>query len=283
MIIDGKTVAQKRLDLVRKQVDESEISPCLATVLVGDDPGSKMYVRMKHEACEKVHIISVKADLPHTATTGQVLERIRELNNDQSVNGILVQLPLPPGIDTAMVIQAVDPEKDVDGFHPCNIGRLYTGTPRFVPCTPKGIMTLMNEYAIPLQGASALVAGRSIDVGRPMAALLLHCDATVTIAHSKTRNLQEEMRRADIVVSAIGKARFITADMIKQGAVVIDVGINYLDGKLCGDVDFDQVRDVAGAITPVPGGVGPMTIASLMENTYQAAMERSCKNVLLTG
>ena len=177
------------------------------------------------------------------------------------------------------MIQAVSPEKDVDGFHPCNIGLLYAGTPRFTPCTPKGIMTLLEEYNIPVQGARALVAGRSIDVGRPMAALLLHGDATVTIAHSKTRDLKEEMRRADIVVSAIGKARFITADMVKPGAVVIDVGINHLDGKLCGDVDFDHVKDVAGAITPVPGGVGPMTIASLMENTYMAAMERSCTNV----
>jgi methylenetetrahydrofolate dehydrogenase (NADP+)/methenyltetrahydrofolate cyclohydrolase len=210
MIIDGKTVAQKRLALVRKQVDESGNRPCLATVLVGEDPGSKMYVRMKHEACEKVHIGSIKADLPANATTGQVLERIRELNNDQSVDGILVQLPLPQQVDTAMVIQAVAPEKDVDGFHPCNIGLLYAGTPRFVPCTPKGIMTLLDEYDIPLQGARALVAGRSIDVGRPMAALLLHRDATVTIAHSKTRDLREETMRADIVVSAIGKARFIT-------------------------------------------------------------------------
>ena len=193
--------------------------------------------------------------------------------------GYLVQLPLPKQVDTAKVIQAVSPEKDVDGFHPCNIGLLYTGSARFVPCTPKGIMTLLSEYEIPIQGARALVAGRSIDVGRPMAALLLHSDATVTIAHSKTRDLQGEMKRADIVVSAIGKARYITADMIKPGAVVIDVGINYVDGKLYGDVDFDRVKDIASALTPVPGGVGPMTIASLMENTYQAAMERSCRNV----
>ncbi|MEI6293894.1 MAG: bifunctional methylenetetrahydrofolate dehydrogenase/methenyltetrahydrofolate cyclohydrolase FolD [Methanomicrobiales archaeon] len=279
MIIDGRMVAQKKLDLVRKQVDESGSRPCLATVLVGEDPGSKMYVRMKHEACEKVHIVSVKADLPATATTDQILGKIRELNADPSIDGILVQLPLPTQVDTSRVIQAVSPEKDVDGFHPCNIGLLYAGTPRFAPCTPKGIMTLLKEYDIRVQGAKALVAGRSIDVGRPMAALLLHSDATVTIAHSKTRDLPEEMRRADIVVSAIGKARFITADMVRPGAVVIDVGINYLDGKLCGDVDFDHVKDVAGAITPVPGGVGPMTIASLMENTYTAAMERSCTNV----
>jgi methylenetetrahydrofolate dehydrogenase (NADP+)/methenyltetrahydrofolate cyclohydrolase len=279
MIIDGRMVAQKRLDLVRKLVDESGSQPCLATVLIGEDPGSKMYVRMKHEACEKVHIVSVKADLPATATTDQVLGKIRELNTDPSIDGILVQLPLPSQVDTSRVIQAVSPEKDVDGFHPCNIGLLYAGTPRFAPCTPKGIITLLKEYEIPVQGARALVAGRSIDVGRPMAALLLHSDATVTIAHSKTRDLAEEMRRADIVVSAIGKARFITADMVKPGAVVIDVGINYLDGKLCGDVDFDHVKDVAGAITPVPGGVGPMTIASLMENTCMAAMERSCTTV----
>lgn len=279
MIIDGRAVSEKRLDLVRKKVDESGCQPCLATVLVGEDPGSKMYVRMKHEACEKVHIVSVKADLPATAMTGQVLAKIRELNDDTSIHGILVQLPLPPQVDTSRVIQAVSPQKDVDGFHPCNIGLLYEGTPRFVPCTPKGIMTLLDEYSIPVRGANALVAGRSIDVGRPIAALLLHRDATVTIAHSKTRDLREEMRRADIVVSAIGKARFITADMIKPGAVVIDVGINYLDGKLCGDIDFDPVKDIAGAITPVPGGVGPMTIASLMENTYMAAMGRTCNPV----
>ncbi|MCX6700682.1 MAG: bifunctional methylenetetrahydrofolate dehydrogenase/methenyltetrahydrofolate cyclohydrolase FolD [Methanomicrobiales archaeon] len=279
MIIDGRMVAGKRLDLVRKQVDESGVQPCLATVLIGEDPGSKMYVRMKHEACEKVHIVSVKACLPATATTMEVLAKIRELNNDPSINGILVQLPLPLQVETSRVIQAVAPEKDVDGFHPCNIGLLYAGTPRFAPCTPKGVMTLLDAYNIPIQGARTLIAGRSIDVGRPMAALLLHRDATITIAHSKTRNLKDEMRRADIVVSAVGKARFITSDMIKPGAVVIDVGINYLDGKLCGDVDFDQVKDVAGAITPVPGGVGPMTIASLMENTYLAAVERSCTNV----
>ncbi len=279
MIIDGRMVAAKRLDLVRKQVDESGCRPCLATVLVGEDPGSKMYVRMKHEACEKVHIISIKADMPATLTTEEVLIKIRSLNTDPSVDGILVQLPLPPQVDTSRVIQAIAPEKDVDGFHPCNIGLLYAGTPRFAPCTPKGIMTLLDEYHIEIRGSRALVAGRSIDVGRPMAALLLHRDATVTIAHSKTRDLREEMKRADIVVSATGKARFITADMVKPGAVVIDVGINYLDGKLCGDVDFDHVKDVAGAITPVPGGVGPMTIASLMENTYKAAMERLCTNV----
>ena len=279
MIIDGRVVAGKRLDLVRKQVDESGFQPCLATVLIGEDPGSKMYVRMKHEACEKVHIVSVKACLPAIATTIEVLAKIRELNNDPSIDGILVQLPLPPQVETSRVIQAIAPEKDVDGFHPCNIGLLYAGTPRFAPCTPKGIITLLDAYNIPVQGARTLVAGRSIDVGRPIAALLLHRDATITIAHSKTRDLKDEMRRADIVVSAIGKARFITADMVRPGAVVIDVGINYLDGKLCGDVDFDHVKDVAGAITPVPGGVGPMTIASLMENTYTAAMERSCTNV----
>lgn len=279
MIIDGRMVAQKRLDLVRKQVDESGCCPTLATVLVGEDPGSQMYVRMKHEACEKVHIKSIRAQLPKDASTGEVLAKIRELNNDPSVNGILVQLPLPHQVDTSRVIQEVAPEKDVDGFHPCNMGLLYAGRPRFTPCTPKGIMTLIDEYHVPLEGTRALVAGRSIDVGRPMAALLLHRNATVTIAHSKTRDLQEEMQRAEIVVSAIGKPKFITAEMVKPGAVVIDVGINYLDGKLCGDVDFDRVKDIARAVTPVPGGVGPMTIASLMENTYMAAMDPKCTNV----
>jgi len=278
MIIDGKKIANKRLELLKEKIDESGLYPRLATVLVGNDPGSQMYVRMKHEACERVHIGSVRIELPECATTEQVLREVVKLNSDPDIDGILVQLPLPTQVVTPKIIAAVDPEKDVDGFNPFNMGLLFSGTPNLVPCTPKGIMTLLDEYDIPVRGAHAIVAGRSIDVGRPIAALLLQADATVTIAHSKTRDLAAEMRRADIVISAIGKAKFIGAEMIREGATVIDVGINYLDGKLCGDVDFEAVNHIAGAITPVPGGVGPMTIASLMENTYTAAINRSCPN-----
>jgi methylenetetrahydrofolate dehydrogenase (NADP+)/methenyltetrahydrofolate cyclohydrolase len=278
MIIEGRKIAEKRLELIREKIDESGLYPRLATVIVGKDPGSLMYVRMKQEACERVHIGSVRIELPDQTTTEQVVNQIKILNSDPEIDGILVQLPLPLQVSTSKVTSAVSPEKDVDGFNPCNMGLLFNGKPRFIPCTPKGVMTLLDEYTIPLQGVRALIAGRSIEVGRPMAALLLQRDATVTIAHSKTVDLHSEMKRADIVVSAVGKAKFIGPDMIKPGATVIDVGINYLDGKLCGDVDFEAVKSIAGAITPVPGGVGPMTIASLMENTYIAAVERSCHN-----
>jgi len=247
---------------------------------VGEDPGSKLYVRMKHRACERVGIGSVGIELPEDASTERVLETVTRLNNDPEIDGILVQLPLPSGVDTTRVINAVAPGKDVDGFHPCNLGRLLAGTPVFAPCTPQGIMTILDEYKIPIAGKRAVVVGRSIDVGRPMAALLLNADATVTICHSKTRNLEDEMRNADILVSAIGKLKFVGTDMIKAGATVIDVGINYDEqGKLHGDVDFEAVRDRAGAITPVPGGVGPMTIATLMENTFLAAKLRTCGTV----
>jgi methylenetetrahydrofolate dehydrogenase (NADP+)/methenyltetrahydrofolate cyclohydrolase len=226
---------------------------------------------MKHRACERVGIGSVGIECPGDATTQKVLETITRLNKDPEINGILVQLPLPKQIDTDRIISAVRTEKDVDGFHPTNLGLLMSGKPGFTPCTPTGIMTLLKEYHIPVAGARAVVAGRSIDVGRPMAALLTNADATVTICHSKTRDLPAELKRADILISAIGKAHFITPEMVKPGAVVIDVGINQLDGKLVGDVDFAAVKDISSAITPVPGGVGPMTIATLMENTFAAA------------
>lgn len=281
MIIDGKKTAAKRLELLKEKIEESGIYPRLATVIVGDDPGSQLYVRMKHRACEQVGIGSIGVELPADSTTDQVLEQVVRLNNDSLINGILVQLPLPAQIDTHRVISTVRPEKDVDGFHPINMGALFCGSPCFVPCTPGGIMTLLSEYQIPLAGSHAVVVGRSVDVGRPMAALLLNADATVTICHSKTRDLAAEMKRADILVSAIGKTRFITADVVKEGATVIDVGINYDEqGKLCGDVDFDDVNRVAAAITPVPGGVGPMTIATLMENTFKAARNTLCRSVL---
>lgn len=280
MILDGKAVSEKRLELLKEMIEESGLYPRLATVIVGEDPASQMYVRMKHRACERVGIGSIGIDLPADASTERVLEVVVKLNNDPDINGILVQLPLPPGADTGRVINAVAPNKDVDGFHPCNIGRLFSGDPLFAPCTPQGIMTILEEYRIPIAGKHAVVIGRSIDVGRPMAALLLNADATVTICHSKTGDLKEEARRADILVSAVGKAKFVGPDMVKEGAAVIDVGINHdEDGKLCGDVDFEAVKDVAGAITPVPGGVGPMTIATLMENTFKAARLETCNSI----
>jgi len=279
-ILDGKQTSEKRLDTLREAIAGSGLHPKLATVIVGNDPASQMYVRMKHKACEKVGIASVGIELQADATTRTVVDKVRALNRDGSVDGILVQLPLPGQVDTERVINAISPEKDVDGYHPENMGHLFLGKPRFSSCTPTGIMTLLAEYQIPVAGSRAVVAGRSIDVGRPMAALLLNADATVTICHSKTKDLPEELKRADILVSAVGKPHFITKDMVKEGAVVIDVGINQLDGKLVGDVDFDAVKEIASAITPVPGGVGPMTIATLMENTFRSAQERACDRVL---
>jgi len=277
MLIDGKAISLKRLAALKEDIAASGITPCLATVIVGDDPASRMYVRMKHKACQDVGVVSVGVELPEDASTEEVVEAVARLNGDPSVHGILVQLPLPGHIDTEAVIEAVSPEKDVDGFHPVNIGALFSGRPRFVPCTPGGIMTLLSEYAIPISGVKAVVLGRSVDVGRPMAALLINADATVTVCHSRTRNLEEEIKKADILVSAIGRARFVKKDMVRPGAVIIDVGINYdEDGRLCGDVDYDEVAEVASAITPVPGGVGPMTIATLMENTFTAARRQIC-------
>ena len=275
MILDGKGLADRRLELLKEDITERGINPVLATVLVGDDPASAMYVRMKHRACEQVGIQSVNIQIPKDATTRDVLDRIKALNDDPDIDGILVQLPLPDQIDTHRVIEAVSPAKDVDGFHPSNVGKLVSGLPGPRPCTPKGVMTILQENRIPTTGKHAVVIGRSVDVGRPMALLLMLADATVTICHSKTVNLPDITRQADILVSAAGKAGMVTAGMVKPGATVIDVGTNHVNGKLCGDVDFDAVRTIAGAITPVPGGVGPMTIATLMENTVEAA-ERRC-------
>jgi methylenetetrahydrofolate dehydrogenase (NADP+)/methenyltetrahydrofolate cyclohydrolase len=278
-ILDGKKIADMRLEILKEEIADSGLSPRLATVIVGADPASQMYIRMKHRACGQVGIGSVGMELTGDTTTGQVLQAVEQLNNDEEINGILVQLPLPKQVDFERVIASVHPKKDVDGFHPFNLGLLFSGRPRFVPCTPKGIMTLLAEYRIEIAGTRAVVVGRSIDVGRPMSALFTNADATVTLCHSKTKNLAEEIRQADILVSAIGKAHFITGEMVKHGAVVIDVGINQLNGKLVGDVDFAAVTTIASAITPVPGGVGPMTIATLMENTYRAASLRTCDTV----
>jgi methylenetetrahydrofolate dehydrogenase (NADP+)/methenyltetrahydrofolate cyclohydrolase len=279
IILDGKKIAEKRLEILRVEILDSGLRPQLATVIVGNDPASRMYVRMKHRACEQVGIGSVGKELAGDASTEQVLQAVAQLNNDAGIDGILVQLPLPEQVDSERIIAAVHPKKDVDGFHPFNLGLLFSARPLFVPCTPQGIMTLLAEYRIEPAGARAVVVGRSIDVGRPMSALFTNADATVTLCHSRTKNLAEEIRRADILVSATGKAHFITGEMVKPGAVVIDVGINQLNGRLVGDVDFAAVKDIASAITPVPGGVGPMTIATLMENTYRAASPKTCETV----
>jgi methylenetetrahydrofolate dehydrogenase (NADP+) / methenyltetrahydrofolate cyclohydrolase len=279
MILDGTKVRQKRLELLKEEIDESGLTPRLATVIVGSDPASELYVRMKHRACEEVHIGSVGITLPESSGTNDVIREIQVLNRDLEISGILVQLPLPAHINTMQVIESVLPEKDVDGFHPANLGRLFAGTPVFSPCTPQGIMTLLHEYRIDPEGMHAVVIGRSIEVGRPMSMLLLSANATVTITHSKTRNLSSLTGLADLLVVAIGKPRYIGTSMVKEGAVVIDVGTNRVDGILCGDVDFDRVVDHASAITPVPGGVGPMTIATLMENTFLAAKRSLCTGV----
>jgi methylenetetrahydrofolate dehydrogenase (NADP+)/methenyltetrahydrofolate cyclohydrolase len=271
MILDGRKVQEKRLELLREDIDESGLHPRLATIIAGNDPASELYVRMKHKACEQVHIGSVGISLPGHATTEEVVREIGVLNCDPDISGILVQLPLPPQIDIHQVIESVSPAKDVDGFHPENLGRLLSGRPVFAPCTPLGILNLLDEYRIDPAGMHAVVIGRSIEVGRPASALLLARDATVTICHSKTRNLEELSSMADLLVVAVGKPRFAGPSMVKEGAVVIDVGTNRVDGVLVGDVDFDRVVSRASAITPVPGGVGPMTIATLMENTFLAA------------
>ncbi|MDD1678211.1 MAG: bifunctional methylenetetrahydrofolate dehydrogenase/methenyltetrahydrofolate cyclohydrolase [Methanomicrobiales archaeon] len=276
MILDGKRVSEKRLELLEEKIGESGIQPHLAMVLVGEDPASLLYINMKHRACERVGIGSISIRLPVEAGTDEIIGAVSRLNNDLQIDGILVQLPLPPHISTRAVVEAVAPDKDVDGFHPLNMGRLFMGDPNIIPCTSRGIMSLLEEYHIPVAGKRAVVVGRSIEVGKPLGMLLLFADATVTFCHSKTLDLPAHTRTADILVSAVGKARFITASMVQAGATVIDVGTNYVQGKLTGDVDFEGVSPLAGAVTPVPGGVGPMTIASLMENTFQAAWKRQC-------
>jgi methylenetetrahydrofolate dehydrogenase (NADP+)/methenyltetrahydrofolate cyclohydrolase len=277
MILDGRATSEKRLGKLAAEIRASGLSPRLATVLVGQDPGSQLYVRMKHRACERVGIGSVSVELPEGTTTERLLGEIRRLGDDPTIDGILVQLPLPRHLDSERVIAAIPPGKDVDGFTPLSLGRLFSGHPLFSPCTPLGVMVLLGEYGIPVEGSDAVVVGRSIEVGRPMAALLINAGATVTVCHSKTRDLAAKTRSADILVSAVGKPKFITGDMVKKGAVAIDVGITMVDGKPVGDIDFPSVEPLARAITPVPGGVGPMTIAMLMENTVTAARERGCR------
>ena len=274
-ILDGKAVAASVLAEVAKQVTQARsagVHPCLAVVLVGDDPASQVYVRSKGRRAQEVGIAVQDHRLPATTTTGALLELVHQLNNDESVHGILVQLPLPAGVDTDAVLVAVDPSKDVDGFHPDNLGRLVLGQPRFVPCTPQGCMRLLEEGGVSLTGAHAVVIGRSKIVGKPVAHLLLAKHATVTIAHSRTADLAAEVARADVVVAAVGRANLVRGEWIRPGAAVIDVGINRnADGKLVGDVEFAAARERAGVLSPVPGGVGPMTIAYLMSNVVKAA------------
>lgn len=273
-IIDGKAVSAAVKDEVKEQVAALKKDggvPCLAVVLVGDDPASKVYVRNKKRACEYCGIKSLEYILDKTASEQQLLDLIDVLNNEPTVHGILVQLPLPPHINEQKIINAISEQKDVDAFHPANVGRLMTGNPDFLPCTPAGVMEMLKKYNIETAGKDCVIIGRSNIVGKPMAMLMLSANSTVTICHSKTKNLKEKCLSADILIAAIGKPKFVTADMVKDGAVVIDVGINRTeDGKLCGDVDFDEVSKKASYITPVPGGVGPMTIATLMKNTLTA-------------
>lgn len=275
-IIDGKLVSaavkERVADNVREFIAETGKVPGLAVIVVGNDPASAVYVRNKHRACEASGMNSIQIALPEETTEAELLDRIAELNSDDSVNGILVQLPLPKHISEARVIEAISPFKDVDAFHPENVGNIVIGKQRFLPCTPAGIIELLDYYGISPEGKECVVLGRSNIVGKPMMLLLLGRNGTVTVCHSRTKNLKEVTKRADILVVAIGKPEFITADMVKPDAVVIDVGINRTaDGKLVGDVKFDEVSEIASAITPVPGGVGPMTIAMLMQNTLTAA------------
>lgn len=273
-IIDGKTISgQIKDELKEKAAKEREagVNITLAVIQVGDDPASSVYVRNKKKSCEYIGIGSEAYELPRETTQEELLKLIDELNQKEEINGILVQLPLPSHIDEDTVIKAIDPKKDVDGFHPQSVGALCIGQPGFVSCTPAGIIQLLKRSGITIEGKECVVLGRSNIVGKPMAILLLRENATVTIAHSRTQNLKEVTKRADILIVAIGKPRMITADYIKEGAVVIDVGINRDEnGKLCGDVDFESAATVCSAITPVPGGVGPMTIAMLLNNCMES-------------
>jgi methylenetetrahydrofolate dehydrogenase (NADP+) / methenyltetrahydrofolate cyclohydrolase len=274
-IIDGKAIARDARAALRAEVQALSAAgrrPGLAVVLAGDDPASRVYVRSKARACEETGVLSRQIDLPADTSEAALLAEVERLNADPQIHGILVQLPLPPGISSERVLQAIAPHKDVDGFHPCNMGLLAEGRPRFVPCTPAAVLHLLDHEGVALEGARAVVVGRSNIVGKPVALLLLQRGATVTVCHSKTADLDEVTRQADVLVAAVGKPNLIVGGAVKRGAVVIDVGINRLpDGQLVGDVDARSVTGVASRLTPVPGGVGPMTIAMLIANTVLAA------------
>ena len=273
-LIDGKAVAKVLESEVAAEIAGLGYRPGLVAVRVGNDPASEIYVRNKARKARELGLEGTERIFPETMSEGELLAEVARLNADDPVDGILVQLPLPKQINAQKVIDAIDPAKDVDGFHPVNVGLLHLGRPALVPCTPSGVMRLIDSTGVTVEGKRAVVIGRSDIVGKPVAALLLSRNATVTICHSRTRDLAAVARQADILVAAIGKARFVTAEMIKPGAIVIDVGINRIDGKLAGDVDFEAAKEIAGFITPVPGGVGPMTIAVLMSNTVRAAVRR---------
>jgi len=280
-ILDGKKLSEKIKNQVKTEVDELKkegITPGLAVILVGNDPASQTYVRMKKSACEKVGMYSVVHEFPESITEKELLSTIDMINENPNIHGLLIQLPLPKHIDTTKVLERVSPVKDVDGFHPYNMGRLVEGLDTFAPCTPLGVMELFKEYSIDVYGKDVCVVGASNIVGKPMWALLVNEMATVDICHIATKDLKEHTKRADIVIVGVGKPNLITADMVKEGAVVIDIGINKLpDGKLVGDVDFENVSKKASYITPVPGGVGPMTIAMLLKNTLKAAKNFAAK------
>ena len=277
-LIDGKAISNAVKEQVKQEVEllaQKGIKTTLAVIIVGEDPASKIYVSNKKKACEALGICSLEYALPEDTTREELLELINTLNNEKTVNGILCQLPLPRHLDETEIINAISPEKDVDAFHPQNVGHIMIGDYDFVPCTPAGIIEMLDREGISAEGKQCVVIGRSNIVGKPMSMLLLHRNGTVTTCHSRTVNLKEICLGADILVAAVGRAKFVTADMVKDGAVVIDVGMNRDDGKLCGDVDFESVKEKASAITPVPGGVGPMTIAMLMKNTLTAAKKQS--------
>jgi len=276
-IIDGNLISgqiKQELAAEVSSLKEQGVAPCLAVILVGDDPASQVYVRNKEKACEQVGIKSLKYELPKETSSETVLNLVNRLNADPEVDGILVQLPLPKHINEQEIITAINPNKDVDGFHPVNVGGLVIGSATFWPCTPSGVIELLERYKVQIAGSRAVVVGRSNIVGKPVSLMLLHKDATVTVCHSKTKDLAQVTKQADILVAAIGKPQFIKAEMVKAGAVVIDVGVNRTETGLVGDVDFAAVKEKASAITPVPGGVGPMTIAMLMKNTVKAASNR---------
>ena len=274
-LIDGKTISAQIKDELKKEVEQLKAagkSVCLAVVQVGDDPASSIYVRNKKKASEYIGIESLSYELKEETTQEELLSLVEELNQNKHVNGILVQLPLPEHIDEDVIIRAIDPEKDVDGFHPESVGRMCIGEAGFVSCTPAGVIQLLKRSGIEIEGKECVVVGRSNNVGKPMGLLLLRENGTVTFTHSKTKNLSEITKRADILVVAIGKPKFITSEYVKEGAVVIDVGMHRnIENKLCGDVDFENVKEKTTAITPVPGGVGPMTVAMLMNNCVKAA------------
>lgn len=276
-IINGKEIAQAVRQEIRQEVEELKAKgfvPGLAVILVGDNPASQTYVRNKEKACLDLGMNSVLIKKPATLSQEELIENINELNQDDSIHGILVQLPLPKHIDEKAIIEAISPEKDVDGFHPINIGRMMTGQRAFLPCTPYGVMVMLQHINYDLEGKHVVVVGRSNIVGKPQAQLMLNANATVTICHSKTKDLAYYTKQADVIVAAVGKRNTITSDHIKEGAVIIDVGMNRNDeGKLCGDVDYEGVLEKASYVTPVPGGVGPMTITMLMKNTVQSAQK----------